>query len=134
MSPWRSLCALLLGSVLCGPALAAPGVVHSDDVGHQLLVDGEPLWVKGMNWGYMPIGENYTYDFWGHDDDFIVTALTEDMGLLEAMGVNVIPSSRYQTNNPCDDGIRTILSTGEIMTEMVMFAVGRITSPKNLNL
>jgi beta-galactosidase len=90
VSPWRSLCALLLGSVLCGPALAVPVVVHSDDVGHQLLVDGEPLWVKGMNWGYMPIGENYTYDFWGHDDDFIVTALTEDMGLLEAMGVNVI--------------------------------------------
>ena len=52
----------------------------------------------------------------------------------DAMGINVIPSSRYQTHNPCDDGIRTILSTGEIMTEMVMLAVGRIPSSKNLNL
>ena len=52
----------------------------------------------------------------------------------DAMGINVIPSSRYQTHNPCDDGIRTILSTGEIKTEMVMLAVGRIPSSKNLNL
>jgi len=52
----------------------------------------------------------------------------------DAMGINVIPSSRYQTHDPCDDGIRTILSTGEIMTEMVMLAVGRIPSSKNLNL
>ncbi|HIB22066.1 MAG TPA: NAD(P)/FAD-dependent oxidoreductase, partial [Rhodospirillales bacterium] len=52
----------------------------------------------------------------------------------DAMGINVIPSSRYQTHDPCDDGIRTILSTGEIITEMVMLAVGRIPSSKNLNL
>ena len=52
----------------------------------------------------------------------------------DAMGINVIPSSRYQTHDPCDDGIRTILSTGEIMTEMVMLAVGRIPSSKYLNL
>ena len=52
----------------------------------------------------------------------------------DAMGINVIPSSRYQTHNPCDDGIRTFLSTGEIMTEMVMLAVGRIPSSKYLNL
>ena len=52
----------------------------------------------------------------------------------DAVGINVIPSSRYQTHNPCDDGIRTILSTGEIKTEMVMLAVGRIPSSKNLNL
>ena len=52
----------------------------------------------------------------------------------DAMGINVIPSSRYQTHIPCDDGIRTILSTGEIMTEMVMLAVGRIPSSKYLNL
>ena len=32
----------------------------------------------------------------------------------DAMGINVIPSSRYKTHDPYDDGIRTILSTGEI--------------------
>ncbi|HIM20548.1 MAG TPA: NAD(P)/FAD-dependent oxidoreductase [Rhodospirillales bacterium] len=52
----------------------------------------------------------------------------------DAMGINVIPSSRYQTHDPCDDGIRTILSTGEIITEMVMLAVGRIPSSKHINL
>jgi len=64
--------------------------VHKDDKGYKLLVDGEPTMVFGMNWGYMPIGENYSYDFWGKPDEFIIDALESEMTLLKDMGVNVI--------------------------------------------
>jgi hypothetical protein len=48
------------------------------------------MMVFGMNWGYMPIGQNYSYDFWGKSDDFIKAALAREMSLMKAMGVNVI--------------------------------------------
>jgi hypothetical protein len=46
--------------------------------------------VFGMNWAYMPIGENYSYDFWGKPDDFIKKALHSEMTLLRDMGVNAV--------------------------------------------
>jgi len=64
--------------------------VISDPQGSKLQVDGDDLMVFGMNWGYIPIGQNYTYDFWGQPDDFIETVLAQEMGLLKGMGVNVI--------------------------------------------
>jgi hypothetical protein len=71
---------------------AEPNVVkvHKDENGYVLLVDGKPTMVFGMNWGYMPIGENYTYDFWGKPDEIIIEALEDEMRLLQEMGVNVI--------------------------------------------
>jgi len=64
--------------------------VHKDAQGYQLMVDGTPMMVFGMNWGYMPIGQNYTYNFWGKPDDVIIEALEDEMRLLQEMGVNVI--------------------------------------------
>ena len=64
--------------------------VRKDQGGYMLLVDGRPTMVFGMNWGYMPIGENYTYDFWSKPDEIIIEALDGDMRLLKEMGVNVI--------------------------------------------
>ena len=88
--------ALLLILVPCS-ALAEDKPVHmpkieivADDSGQRLQVDGRDFMVLGMNWGYMPIGQNYTYDFWGHSDDFIEAALEKEMSLLRGMGVNVI--------------------------------------------
>jgi hypothetical protein len=46
--------------------------------------------VFGMNWGYMPIGQNYTYNFWSKPDEIIIEALESEMRLLKEMGVNVI--------------------------------------------
>ncbi|MEQ8983149.1 MAG: glycoside hydrolase family 2 TIM barrel-domain containing protein, partial [Deltaproteobacteria bacterium] len=63
---------------------------YRDERGHLLLVDGVPTMVYGMNWGYMPIGENYSYDFWGKSDDFIREALDAEISLLRKMGINVI--------------------------------------------
>jgi hypothetical protein len=65
-------------------------VVERTDEGHLLLVDGEPLMVKGMNWDYFPIGTNYEYSLWAQSDDFITEALAEEMSMLQSIGVNAI--------------------------------------------
>ena len=80
------------GSSASPPKTDGPNVVqvHKDERGYQLLVDGKPTMVFGMNWAYMPIGENYTYDFWGKPDEVIIEALEGDMRLLKEMHVNVI--------------------------------------------
>ncbi len=64
--------------------------ILKDETGSRLQVDGEDFMVLGMNWGYMPIGQNYSYDFWGKSDEFIRAALDREMNLLKDMGVNVI--------------------------------------------
>lgn len=82
--------------VLCaGTAGAAPAdlpvvEIVSDAGGQRLQVDGRDFMVLGMNWDYMPIGTNYSYDFWHHPDEFIIAALDREMPLLRNMGVNVI--------------------------------------------
>ena len=52
----------------------------------------------------------------------------------DARGIHVIPSSRYQSHERADDGVRTILSTGDVKTEMILLAVGRIPCTDNINL
>ncbi|MEN0065582.1 MAG: hypothetical protein AAGA48_25805 [Myxococcota bacterium] len=64
--------------------------VYEDDRGFKLLVDDEPVYLFGMNWGYMPVGENYRYDFWSLPDDKIEEALRTEMGLMKRMGINTI--------------------------------------------
>ena len=85
---------MLLGMAVSPQAADASQVeqvsVLKDAQGMKLQVDGRDFMVLGMNWGYMPIGENYTYDFWGQPDEFIETVLATEMSLLQNMGVNVI--------------------------------------------
>jgi len=64
--------------------------VHRSPAGWTLRVDGADFMVFGMNWDYLPIGENYTYDFWNKSDRFIAEALRREMTLLREMGVNTI--------------------------------------------
>lgn len=64
--------------------------VVADDKGAHLEVAGSPYFVRGMNWGYIPIGHNYSYDLWSKDDTFIETVLHREMKLLKDMGVNSI--------------------------------------------
>lgn len=100
-SPWRLLMATALSLALAAPALAsepAPGpagaanvvTIHKDEGGFKLLVDGRPFMVLGMNWDYIPVGENYRYDLWRQPDAFIEAALDREMGLMKAMGVNTL--------------------------------------------
>jgi len=70
---------------------AGPPVrVVTDAAGSRLQVDGRDFMVFGMNWDYVPIGQNYLYDLWSQPDDFIRTVLDREMPLLQGMGVNVI--------------------------------------------
>jgi len=64
--------------------------VQSSSDGFRLIVNNEPFMVNGMNWDYFPIGTNYNYSLWNQSDDFIRTALDNEMGLLRNMGVNAI--------------------------------------------
>jgi hypothetical protein len=64
--------------------------VHRDERGFKLQVDGRDFPIRGMNWGYTPIGENYRYSLWNQSDDFIRSVLSREMTLLRDMGVNAI--------------------------------------------
>ena len=52
----------------------------------------------------------------------------------DARGIHVIPSSRYQSHELQEDGVRTALSTEDIETKMILLAVGRIPCSDNINL
>ncbi|MGM0738988.1 MAG: glycoside hydrolase family 2 TIM barrel-domain containing protein [Bacteroidota bacterium] len=73
-----------------GSALADRVEVRENAEGWMLLVNGEPLMVKGMNWDFFPIGTNYEYLLWEESDEFIQNALDYEMELLQAIGVNAI--------------------------------------------
>ncbi|MCA9785618.1 MAG: hypothetical protein KC488_03615, partial [Candidatus Cloacimonetes bacterium] len=39
-----------------------------DADGMRLVVDGEDFLVKGVNWSYVPIGQNYSYSLWNQPE------------------------------------------------------------------
>lgn len=72
---------------------SAPGVpvrVVTDDSGSRLQVGGADFMILGMNWDYIPIGDNYMFDLFSQPEDVIVAALENEMSLLKSMGVNVL--------------------------------------------
>ncbi|MEJ2490584.1 MAG: glycoside hydrolase family 2 TIM barrel-domain containing protein [Desulfuromonadales bacterium] len=86
---------MLLCFVLAGHALAAGDTnvaTFKDGKGWKLQVDGQDYFVKGMVWGYTPIGENHAYGLWGYPDDHIKKVLDYDFKLLQNAGVNTIRS------------------------------------------
>ncbi len=84
--------AVLAASPAPTAAASGPNTVRvvNDDAGSRLTVDGRDFMVYGMNWGYIPIGENYNFNLWDQPDDVIRAALDNEMPLLKAMGVNAI--------------------------------------------
>jgi hypothetical protein len=64
-------------------------VIKSEN-GFKLTVNGKETFINGMNWDYIPIGNNYNYSLWKQSDDLIKAALDNEMSLLKNMGVNVI--------------------------------------------
>ncbi|HSG47972.1 MAG TPA: hypothetical protein VLA43_09190 [Longimicrobiales bacterium] len=84
------LAALLVSIPAAAYAQASRVQVASGDGGLVLQVDGEPFFVKGVNWDYFPVGTTTSYNFWGQPDDFVREALDREMSLLKAMGGNAI--------------------------------------------
>jgi hypothetical protein len=64
--------------------------IDKSSAGLKLQVNGEDFIVNGMNWDYYPIGTNFNYSLWKQNDDIILKALDDEMGLLKNMGVNTI--------------------------------------------
>jgi len=99
IGPWflaallPTLCLLLPATTTrAQDARTAPSPVArvvSDGNGSRLQVDGRDFMIKGMNWDYTPIGENYVYSLWEQPDAFIEDVLAREMPLLRGMGVNV---------------------------------------------
>ena len=87
---------LLFLFVLSGQALAANGAekvtTYKDENGWKLLVNGESHYVKGVVWGYTPIGENYSYNLWAQPEDYIKDVLDYECKLMKEAGVNTIRS------------------------------------------
>lgn len=88
-------CAVLLGLLLgIFPATSQATMdqvkVVSDQDGQRLQVNGADFMIFGMNWDYIPVGQNYSYSLWNQDTVIIKAALDREMSLLRAMGVNVI--------------------------------------------
>lgn len=80
-------------SPAAAPAVAAenPTVrVVRDATGLRLDVGGRPLMINGVNWDYVPIGENYAYSLWTQPDALIAEALDREMRLVRRMGANAI--------------------------------------------
>lgn len=78
--------------VLGGWLLAAPPQVQvtHDARGERLQVDGRDFFVVGVNWDFIPIGQNYSYSLWTQPDDVIEAALANELPLLKGLGVNAI--------------------------------------------
>lgn len=94
--------------------------IYHDDNGYILHKDGQPYFIRGMNWGYVPIGTNYSYNFWAEPEWIIRKALDKEMALLKAMGVNSI--RQYDGIPP--EWVRYIYQTYGITT-MINPTVGR---------
>lgn len=91
------LAAVLLPSIPSTPAAPQPLAAQQPIVevaerpdGLRLEIDGQPFFVKGVNWDYFPIGTTTTYDFWGQPEGFVREAVDREMNLLKAMGGNAI--------------------------------------------
>lgn len=77
------------GQPPAGPSHPTIAIV-SDASGARLQVDGRDFMIFGMNWDYVPIGENYLYNLWSQPDEVIEAVLAREMPLLKDMGITVI--------------------------------------------
>ncbi len=66
--------------------------MYQDDNGWKLQVNEKDYFVKGVVWGYTPIGENYAYNLWGYPDNYIRNVLDYECKLMSQGGINTIRS------------------------------------------
>ncbi len=118
---YRSIIAILpMILFLSLTALANAGTAdivntYQDENGWKLQVNGEDYFVKGIVWGYTPIGENYSYNLWGHPDEYVKKVLDYECNLMKAAGINTIRSfgmlpPRWVTYIYEEHGIMTIIN------------------------
>ncbi len=81
---------LTILALLLTSSMFAKVTVQQDEKGWRLFDGNKEVEVKGITWSNNPIGENYNYSLWNHDDEFIQRMIDYDMPMLKAMGVNAI--------------------------------------------
>lgn len=93
----KLFCIVVVFVLLLLPAIgfaATPDKVTTarDDNGWKLKVNGQDFFVKGIVWGYTPIGENYSFNLWNNSDAYIKEVLDYECGLMKTAGINTIRS------------------------------------------
>jgi hypothetical protein len=88
---------------------------YQDENGWKLQVNGKDYYVKGVVWGYTPIGENYAYNLWGNSDAYIKKVLDYECDLMKKAGINTIRSfgiipPRWVTYIYQEHGIMTVVN------------------------
>ncbi len=88
---------------------------HRDAQGWKLRVNNQDYFVKGIVWGYSPIGENYSYNLWAHNDQYVKAVLDYECSLMKNAGINTIRSfgiipPRWVTYIYREHGIMTIVN------------------------
>jgi len=78
-------CYILLNSIVCAAAVAAVEIERTADNGYRLLVDGKPLFIRGVCYNPVPPGEDHNYNFWKDLD-----AIEQDAVLMKEAGINVV--------------------------------------------
>jgi len=88
------ICLLVVFCMLPRPASAGPQqevvTVLNEAGGAKLQVNGHDFLVKGVVWGYNPIGTNYSYSLWKQPRAFIERVLASQMTTLKKAGINAI--------------------------------------------
>ena len=83
---------LLIFAVITHAQASDKVTTLQDENGWKLQINGEDYFVKGVVWGYTPIGDNYAYNLWGHSDDYIKDVLDYECTLMKDAGINTIRS------------------------------------------
>lgn len=88
---------------------------YNDSKGWKLKVNGEDYFVKGIVWGYTPIGENYAFNLWANTDEQIRKVLDYECNLMKNAGINTIRSfgiipPKWVTYIYEEHGIMTIIN------------------------
>ena len=79
----------LIAADLAGATAETAEVQKSAD-GFRLMVDGQEFYVRGVNWGYTPIGATYDFALWQMPAATVKRLIDEDAAVMKRMGVNAI--------------------------------------------
>ena len=79
------------GSTRVAAGAVEPVTLERDADGWRLLVEGEPFFVRGVNWRYTPVGLKYDFNAWtGLPREVCERLVDEDAALMKAAGINTI--------------------------------------------